>query len=359
VRQKASRPGGCDGLPRTSARATGEAVIGTLRRRGRPPEPEAYARRAERYAELLGRSKGALMKAGQITSYVPFGTAVPPENRAVFQAALARLQASAPPMDAELAAGVVREELGAPLETVFAEFCPRPLAAASIGQVHAARLVDGRTVAVKVQYPGVAQAIRDDLRNAELLAVFFQLLRSVVPGLTRLDPREIAQEISDRIVEELDYRLEAASQQLFADAYRGHPFICVPEIIAELSTRRVLTQELAEGLPWDAALNGSDAVLGQAVVRRGEQVLVSLGAANRDPAAFADPDRLDLARPARLHLAFGHGGHFCAGAALARVEAQEVLRRLLELTPPIEDRRLTVVRDHSATFRRITMLQLH
>jgi cytochrome P450 len=103
----------------------------------------------------------------------------------------------------------------------------------------------------------------------------------------------------------------------------------------------------------------SDAVLGQAVVRRGEQVLVSLGAANRDPAAFADPDRLDLARPARQHLAFGHGAHFCAGAALARVEAQEVLRRLLELTPPIEDRRLTIVRDHTATFRRITMLQLH
>jgi cytochrome P450 len=103
----------------------------------------------------------------------------------------------------------------------------------------------------------------------------------------------------------------------------------------------------------------SDTVLGRAVVRRGEQVLVSLGAANRDPAAFADPDRLDIARPARPHLAFGHGAHFCAGAALARVEAQEVLRRLLELTPPIEDRRLTVIRDHSATFRRITMLQLH
>jgi pimeloyl-[acyl-carrier protein] synthase len=102
-----------------------------------------------------------------------------------------------------------------------------------------------------------------------------------------------------------------------------------------------------------------DTVLGQTVVRRGEQVLVSLGAANRDPAAFADPDRLDLARPARLHLALGHGAHFCAGAALARVEAQEVLRRLLELTPPIEDRRLTVIRDLSATFRRITMLQLH
>ena len=270
----------------TAARTTGEAVIGALRRRGRPPEPEAYARRAERYAELLGRSKGALMKAGQILSYVPFGTAVPPENRAVFQAAMARLQASAPPMAAELAAEVVREELGAPPEKVFAAFSPRPLAAASIGQVHAARLPDGRAVAVKVQYPGVAEAIRDDLRNAELLAVFFQLLRSVVPGLTRLDPREIAQEISDRIAEELDYRHEASSQQLFADAYRGHPFIAVPEIIPDHTARRVLTQELAEGLPWDAARGASQRLRdcwGEAIYRFAFGSLRRLRAFNADP----------------------------------------------------------------------------
>ena len=270
----------------TAARTTGEAVIGALRRRGRPPEPEAYARRAEQYAELLGRSKGALMKAGQILSYVPFGTAVPPENRAVFQAAMARLQASAPPMAAELAAEVVREELGAPPEQVFAEFSPRPLAAASIGQVHAARLPDGRAVAVKVQYPGVAEAIRDDLRNAELLAVFFQLLRSVVPGLTRLDPREIAQEISDRIAEELDYRLEASSQQLFADAYRGHPFIAVPQIIPECSTRRVLTQELADGVPWDAARGASQRLRdawSEAIYRFAFGSLRRLRAFNADP----------------------------------------------------------------------------
>lgn len=270
----------------TAARTTGEAVIGALRWRGRPPEPEAYARRAERYAELLGHSKGALMKAGQILSYVPFGTAVPPESRAVFQAAMARLQASAPPMAPELAAEVVREELGGPPEKVFAEFSPRPLAAASIGQVHAARLFDGRAVAVKVQYPGVAEAIRDDLRNAELLAVFFQLLRSVVPGLTRLDPREIAQEISDRIAEELDYRLEASSQQLFADAYRGHPFIAVPQIIPEYSTRRVLTQELAEGMPWDAARSAGQRLRdswGEAIYRFAFGSLRRLRAFNADP----------------------------------------------------------------------------
>jgi len=269
-----------------AAHASGEAVVGALRRRGRPPEPEAYARRAERYTELLGRSKGALMKAGQILSYVPFGTAIPQENRAIFQAAMARLQADAPPMAPELAADVVCEELGAPPEKIFAEFSPHPLAAASIGQVHAARLPDGRAVAVKIQYPGVAEAIRDDLRNAELLAVFFQLLRSVVPGLTRLDPQDIAQEVSARITEELDYRIEAASQQFFARAYRGHPFIAVPEIIPELSTGRVLTQQLAEGLPWGAAVKAGQPLRdawGEAIYRFAFGSFRRLGAFNADP----------------------------------------------------------------------------
>lgn len=102
-----------------------------------------------------------------------------------------------------------------------------------------------------------------------------------------------------------------------------------------------------------------DTRLGKTVVRSGEQVLVSLGAANRDPAVFSDPDCLDARRQGRPHLAFGHGAHFCAGAALARAEAQEVLRRLLDLTPPIEDRELTLQRGCSATFRRINMLLLH
>lgn len=269
-----------------AAHASGGAVLSALRLRGRPPETEVYARRAARYAELLGRSKGALMKAGQILSYVPFGTAVPGESRAVFQAAMARLQADAPPMAPELAAEVVREELGGPPEKVFAEFCPRPMAAASIGQVHAARLLDGRAVAVKIQYPGVAEAIRDDLRNAELLAVFFQVLRSVVPGLTRLDPREVAQEISGRIAEELDYRIEASNQHFFADAYRGHPFIAVPEIIPERSTRRVLTQQLAEGLRWEAALNDGQRLRdlwGEAIYRFAFGSLRRLRAFNADP----------------------------------------------------------------------------
>jgi predicted unusual protein kinase regulating ubiquinone biosynthesis (AarF/ABC1/UbiB family) len=240
-----------------AAQGIGETVIATLRR-GRSVTPEEYTKRAERYVELLGRSKGALMKMGQILSYVPFGSAVPPENRVLFQAAMSRLQANAPPMAPELAAQVITEELGGDPEAVFAEFSPSPLAAASIGQVHSARLRDGRPVAIKIQYPGAAEAIRADLRNTELVGVFLQLLRSVVPGLSRIDPKEVAAEVSDRLTEELDYRLEASNQQLFAETYRDHPFIFVPQVIPELSTGRVLTQELAEGLPWAEAVEARE-----------------------------------------------------------------------------------------------------
>jgi predicted unusual protein kinase regulating ubiquinone biosynthesis (AarF/ABC1/UbiB family) len=215
---------------------------------------EFHARTAERYAELLGRSKGALMKAGQLVSFMSFGPAVPPQFRALYQAALSRLQGDVPPMHPNLARAVLERELGQPAGAAFCEFDWLPLAAASIGQVHAARLHDGRKVAVKVQYPGVAEAIRSDLKNTELLATFFSLIGAVAPGGVRMDLRGGADEVSQRITEELDYRLEASNQRQFADIYRGHPFIHIPEVIDELSTRRVLTQELAAGRDWGKAL---------------------------------------------------------------------------------------------------------
>lgn len=235
-----------------AARTAGESVLRALRRRELGPED--YVARAERYVEILGRSKGALMKAGQILSFVPFGSSVPTENRAAFQAAMARLQADAPPMAPSLAAGVIEAELGRRPEEAFAEFSPTPVAAASIGQVHRARLPDGREVAVKVQYPGVAEAIAADLRNTELVAVLFQLLRSVIPGLSRLDLREVASEVTERVSEELDYRTEAANQSYFESAYRGHPFIRIPAIHDEFCTARVLTQDWAEGAEFATAV---------------------------------------------------------------------------------------------------------
>ena len=200
---------------------------------------------AESITEALGNMKGAMMKLGQMASYLDQGM---PEH---VRAALAELQANAPPMSGELAAEVVREELGSAPARLFAEWDPTPIASASIGQVHRAITHDGRAVAVKVQYPGVGEAIRADLDNAGLL---FAAVGMLFPGL---EPEPIVEELRTRLVEELDYTLEADNQRLFADFYRGHPFIHVPEVVDELSTKRVLTTELAEGVRFETALEWS------------------------------------------------------------------------------------------------------
>ena len=239
-----------------TARAAAEAARGALHdRRAIPDDIELHARTAERYAELLGRSKGALMKAGQMFSYAAVRFAVAPDLQAVYQSAFERLCADAPPMASELALDLLERELGSRAFAAFAEMDGEPIAAASIGQVHAARLRDGREVAVKIQYPGVERAISADLQNAQLLASAVTLLiGGLFPRRRRLDLRGVAREVGARITEELDYRLEARNQTDFAEHYRGHPFIHVPCVIQELSTERVLTQELVRGRPWGEAL---------------------------------------------------------------------------------------------------------
>jgi predicted unusual protein kinase regulating ubiquinone biosynthesis (AarF/ABC1/UbiB family) len=238
-----------------TARTAGEAVVVGLRRKLTGADAtEFHVRTAERYTELLGHSKGALMKAGQMLSFVSASPAVPAEFQSIYQSALTRLRDEAPPMAPELARAALERELGQPTESAFAHFEWEPLAAASIGQVHAARLHDGRAVAVKIQYPGVAAAIHADLKNTELLSTFLGLLFGLSPRKVSFDIRGAAQEIGARITEELDYRLEAANQTEFAELYREHPFIHVPEVIGELCTGRVLTQELVQGKPWSEAL---------------------------------------------------------------------------------------------------------
>jgi predicted unusual protein kinase regulating ubiquinone biosynthesis (AarF/ABC1/UbiB family) len=242
-----------------TARTAGEAVAAGLRGKLTGPDStEFHLRTAERYAELFGRSKGALMKVGQMLSFAAFAPAVPAELQSIYRTALMRLRSDAPPMSGDLARAVFERELDRSLESVFAEFDFEPIAAASIGQVHAARLHDGRAVAVKIQYPGAADAIRSDLKNAELVAAFFTLL---IGGLSSrrltFDLRGAAGEISARISEELDYRREAATQTVFAEHYRGHPFIHVPQVVEELCADRVLTQELLRGSSWNEAV-GAD-----------------------------------------------------------------------------------------------------
>src|SRR5579862_7605311 len=168
-------------------------------------------RTAEDVVDTLGAMKGVMMKIGQLASYVDDGLS--PAVRHT----LARLQDSVPPMSPQLAAAVVQEELGAPPERAFARWDPQPIAAASIGQVHRAVTLDGRAVAVKVQYPGIAETIAADLRNVALLR---RMLRIAAPAQ---DVDALLCELRDRIGEELDYRREAASQQLMAAYYHGHP----------------------------------------------------------------------------------------------------------------------------------------
>jgi len=190
---------------------------------------------AEDVADTLGAMKGVMMKIGQMASYVDGGLS--PAVRHT----LARLQDSVPPMSPQLAAAVVEEELGAPPERAFARWDPRPIAAASIGQVHRAVTLDGRAVAVKVQYPGIAETIAADLRNVTLLR---RMLKITAPAQ---DVDALLTELRDRIGEELDYRREAASQRLLAAYYSGHPTIHIPAIVSELSTRRLVTSELSGG----------------------------------------------------------------------------------------------------------------
>jgi predicted unusual protein kinase regulating ubiquinone biosynthesis (AarF/ABC1/UbiB family) len=243
-------------LAALSARTAGEAIVVGLRSKLTGADStEFHIRTAERYAELLGRSKGALMKAGQMLSFVSASPAVPAEFQSIYQAALTRLRDQALPMAPELARSVLERELDQRTESAFAQFDWNPLAAASIGQVHAARLHDGRAVAVKIQYPGVADAIQADLKNNELLVTFLGLMFGLSPRKVSFDIRGAGREMTARITEELDYRREAANQTEFADIYRGHPFIHIPEVIGELCTDRVLTQDLVQGKSWSDALS--------------------------------------------------------------------------------------------------------
>ena len=190
---------------------------------------------AQDVAQTLGAMKGVLMKIGQMASYLDEGLS-PAVRRT-----LSRLQDSVPPMSAELAAEMVLAELGLPPEQAFAQWDPEPIAAASIGQVHRAITHDGRAVAVKVQYPGIAEAITADLANVSLLR---RMLRITAPAQ---DVDALLEELRDRVLEEIDYRREATSQALFADYYDGHPTIIVPKVLPELSTSRLITSELAVG----------------------------------------------------------------------------------------------------------------
>jgi predicted unusual protein kinase regulating ubiquinone biosynthesis (AarF/ABC1/UbiB family) len=183
------------------------------------------------------------MKFGQALSVLE--AAIPPELAGPYRATLTRLQEAAPPMPSYMVRTVLREHLGPDWRGLFREFDEQPAAAASIGQVHRAVWSDGREVAVKVQYPGIDKAIKGDLDNAEMLYGLFASF-----ALKNMDVKALVDELRARMADELDYRLEARLQQEFADRYRGHPFIHVPDVVFERSAQRVMTSEWVDGLTW-------------------------------------------------------------------------------------------------------------
>ena len=140
---------------------------------------------------------------------------------------------------------MIEEELDDELGELFADFDEEPIAAASIGQVYRATLHDGRDVAVKVQYPGVAAAVRADMQN---LGLIMRVVKRMTPGL---DVKAITEEIRLRIDEELDYELEAQNQRSLARIFRGHPFIVVPDVVTRMSRERVIVSEFVEGIGFE------------------------------------------------------------------------------------------------------------
>ena len=204
---------------------------------------ESILRTAEDVTRTMGEMKGAVMKFGQILSLM--SGIVPAE----MMTELASLQSSAPPMAFNLVEGVFQREFRRSPERVFRGFEREPFAAASIGQVHRAELSDGTRVAVKVQYPGVRQAIEYDLSN---VATMIGMAGAVSRGL---DAGPIVRDLKEGILAELDYLREAASQQRFYDEFAGHAFIRVPRVHHELTTPAVLVQEYIDGKPFAAALS--------------------------------------------------------------------------------------------------------
>ncbi len=201
----------------------------------------------------LGELKGLGLKLGQMLSYVD--GALPAEAEPVYRRVLSKLQASAPSLPWESAQAVLQETLGDWREH-FRELDPEPFAAASIGQVHRATLLDGTVVAVKIQYPGIASAVQADLANLDgIKALARPMMAMFGAGQNIRFAGDVLTEIRERIEEELDYDREARMQQRFAEMFADEPGLVVPRVFPEHSGARVLTSEFVTGQPLDAVLD--------------------------------------------------------------------------------------------------------
>jgi predicted unusual protein kinase regulating ubiquinone biosynthesis (AarF/ABC1/UbiB family) len=233
------------GLAAGVARGMAVAKVRGLVQRGRREEieREALERLTKQVVANLGQMKGLTMKLGQQASYV---NALPEKA----ERELAELQASVPPLEPEQLDALLNAAFGPRLKTAFTKFDRKPLAAASIGQVHRAQLPDGRQVAVKLQYPGVDEAMRADLENLEELTKLSAMSM-------KADMGEYTRSLNESLMRELDYEAEQRNQQRLADLYRDHPFVLVPNTVPELCGPTVLVTELVEGRSLYEAVAGA------------------------------------------------------------------------------------------------------
>jgi predicted unusual protein kinase regulating ubiquinone biosynthesis (AarF/ABC1/UbiB family) len=205
---------------------------------------------AQKLLAALGDMKGLPMKLGQILSFMD--GVIPAEAQPIYRKALAKLQVNAQPVAWSVMEGEITRALGGPIAKFFAQFSQEPIAAASIGQVYAATLPDGRRVAVKVQYPGIRTAMESDLKNINGV---IKTLAAVIP---KLDVGKFASDFLARISEECDYVREAAHQEQFRQIWAGDAAIVIPGVIPELTRRNVLVTELMTGQSFRELADSGD-----------------------------------------------------------------------------------------------------
>ncbi len=206
---------------------------------------------AEQIVDQLGQMKGAAMKIGQVLSTVDFEL-VPEEARPAFKEKLSALRDQSHRVPFKELRDMMDEDFDGQVDELFDHIDEEAIAAASIGQVHKGVTSDGKVVAIKIQYPGIAEAVSTDLRNAQLLN---PLIRSMAPGL---DVKALMRELTERIEEEVDYELESQRHRQIERAMRGHPLIRVPSVDTRRSTRRVLTTEFVDARTFDDVRKNGD-----------------------------------------------------------------------------------------------------
>ncbi len=225
------------GTPEEQRRRRGDRIVATI----------------DALVDQLAVMRGAAMKAGQVLSTIEF-PGLDPDQNAHLQARLASLRDNVPAVEWKQMRRVLADDWEERPERVLAHIDTEPAAAASIGQVYRARAHDGRELAVKIQYPGVAESVESDMRNLRLLT---PLLRQLMPGL---EIRDVMEELRERTVEECDYELEAANHRRIARFWQGHPFVLVPQVDTELSRRRVLVTDWVDGMGFEEVQRQPDAV---------------------------------------------------------------------------------------------------